>query len=43
MEDEVKTIETKIHVRIAKLEVGTEPLVVIHVETKKTIIEEIDV
>ncbi len=43
MEEEVKTIKTKIRVRIAKLEVGIEPLVAIHVETKKIIVEVIDV
>jgi hypothetical protein len=33
----------EIHVRIAKLEVGTEPLVVVQVETIETIVEEANV
>jgi hypothetical protein len=43
VEEKVKTIEIEIHVRIAKLEVGIEPLVATHVETKEIIIEEINV
>jgi hypothetical protein len=37
--EEVKTVEIKIHVRIVEPEVGTKPLVVVHVKITKTFIE----
>jgi hypothetical protein len=43
VEEKVKTVEIKIHVRITKLKMGIEPLVAAHVETKEIIIEEINV
>ncbi len=43
MEEEVKTAKMEIHVRIAKLEMGTKPLVVVHVEIIETIIEDTNV
>ncbi len=43
MEEEVKTSKMEIQVIIAKPKVGTKPLVIIHVETKETIVEEIDI
>ncbi len=43
VEEEVRTIDTRIHVRIAKLEVGKGPLVVVQVETTKIIVEETSV
>ncbi len=43
VEEEVRTTDTEIHVRIAKLEVGIGPLVVVQVETTKIIVEETSV
>ncbi len=43
VEKEVKTIEMKIQIRNAKLEVGTKPLVAIHVEIIEIIVEETNV
>jgi len=40
VEEEVKTTETKIQVKIIEPKVGIEPLVVVHVEITKTIVEE---
>jgi hypothetical protein len=39
-EEEVRIVETKIQVRTTKLDVGIEPLVIVHVEIIKTIVEE---
>jgi len=43
VEEEVKNVETKIHVRIVELEVGIKPLVVVQVETTKIVAEETNV
>jgi hypothetical protein len=43
VDEEIKTIEIEIQVRTTELKVGIEPLVVVHVETTKIVIEEIDV
>jgi hypothetical protein len=43
MEEEVKTVEINVQVKTIELEVDIEPLVVIQVETMKTVVEEIDV
>jgi len=43
VEEEVKTIDTDIHVRIANLKVGIRPLVVVQVEITKIIVEETSV
>jgi len=40
MEEEVRTAEMEIQVKIAELEVGIEPLVIVHVEIIKIIVEE---
>ncbi len=42
MEEEVRTVKTKIQIRTAEPEVGLEPLVDVQVEITKTIVEEID-
>jgi hypothetical protein len=43
VEEEVKTIEIEVHVKTANPKVGTKPLVVVQVETTKTIVEETNV
>ncbi len=40
LEEEVIIVKTNIHVKIAEPKVGTKPLIVIQVETTKTIVEE---
>ncbi len=37
--EEVKIVEIKIHVRIIEPEVGTKPLVVVHVKITKTFVK----
>jgi hypothetical protein len=43
VEEDVRTAKMEMQVRIAKLEVGTKPLVVVHVEIIETIIEDTNV
>ncbi len=43
MEEEVKTIEIEVQLKIANPKVGIEPLVVVQVETIETIVEETNV
>ncbi len=40
MQEEVKTIETKVQVRIAEPKVDIEPLVVVQVKTIETVVKE---
>jgi hypothetical protein len=43
VEEEVKTTKTKVQVKTTKPKVGIEPLVVVQVETTKTLVEEANV
>jgi hypothetical protein len=43
VEEEVKTTKMEIQVRTIELEMGTKPLIVVHVEITKTIVDKIDV
>jgi hypothetical protein len=43
MEEEVKIAEIEVQIKIAKLEVGIEPLVVVQVETTYIVVKETNV
>jgi hypothetical protein len=43
VDKEVKIVKTKIQIRTTELDMGTKPLIVIHVKIIETIVKEIDV